>query len=165
MDASISNSENVARILKKDWFDDGRLMHVAFALRNGESYISVNRLSVDSFESDVRNFIDAHPDYAFEEILQGYCYANLNVGEVRDIHVVLDDKMIDIDVDVEPRDAHVKSHAGIFTRYENVSLKNGIVINVDGENAVVSTDDILLKVRLQLLHKAQCVKMKLTSRP
>jgi hypothetical protein len=73
--------------------------------------------------------------------------------------------MIDIDVDVEPRDAHVKSHAGIFIRYENVSLKNGSVINVDGENAVVSTDDILLKVRLQLLHKAQCVKMKLTSRP
>ena len=43
MDNSISNSENVARILKKDWLDDGKLLHVAFALRNGETYISVNR--------------------------------------------------------------------------------------------------------------------------
>jgi len=156
METSISDSEIVARILKRDWFDDGKLMHVAFALRHGESYISVNRLSVDSFENDVRTFVKTHPDYAFGEESNEYCSANLNVGDVRDISVVLDGGEIDIDVDVESRDAHVRSHAGIFTRYNSINLKTGSAISLDGKKVAVSADDILLKVRLQLLRKAQC---------
>lgn len=162
MDNSISNSETVARILKKDWFDDGKLMHVAFALRNGETYISVNRLSSESYESDVREFVSTHPDYFFGKKSQEYCRADLNVGEVRDIRVVLEEKSIDIDVDVEPRNIHVKSHAGIFTRHNSLNLKLGSTISLEDES-VVSTDDILLKVRLQLLHKSQCQQVKFAS--
>lgn len=161
MVTSIANSENVARILRRDWFEDGRLMHVAFALRKGESYISVNRPSVESFNDDVSNFVLNHFDYAFGEDFHEYCSAILNVGDIRDIHVLLEDEAIDIDVDVESRDTHVKSHAGIFTRYENMNLKIGDNLNVDGEKKAIPVDDILLKVRLQLLHKAKCFRTKL----
>ena len=54
MEQSILDSETVARILKRDWFDDGKLMHVAFALRNGETYISVNRLAIASYNAGPR---------------------------------------------------------------------------------------------------------------
>jgi hypothetical protein len=163
MESTISNSESVVRILKKDWFDDGKLMHVAFALRKGETYISVNRPSVDSFENDIRNFVNAHQDYAFGDDTQEYCGASLIVGDIRDIHIVLDDESIDVDVDVEPRDIHVKSHAGIFTRYNDVNLKPGDHLDVDSEKIDVSTDDILLKTRLQLVRKARCQWVRIKS--
>lgn len=163
MGSSISNSENVARILKKDWLYDGKLLHVAFSLRNGETYISVNRLSSEYFESDVRAFVSTHPDFAFGEDSRDYCRADLNVGEVRDIHVVLDEKSVDIDVDVEPRDTYIKSHAGIFTRFGDVNIKPGSTISLEEEKGVVSADDILLKVRLQLLNKSQCHQVNLVS--
>ena len=57
MSKSIVDSENVTRILRRDWFDEGKLMHVAFALRNAETYISVNRPSVSSFRKDVKDFV------------------------------------------------------------------------------------------------------------
>ena len=163
MDNSISNSENVARILKKDWLDDGKLLHVAFALRNGETYISVNRLSSKTFENDVKGFVSTHPGFAFGEDAQEYYRADLNVGEVRDIHVVLDGKSIGIDVDVEPRETHIKSHAGIFTRYNNMNLKPGVSVGSDVDKTTYAADDILLKVRLQLLCKAQCQQVRFSS--
>ena len=45
---SIDNSETVVRILHKEWVVDGQLQITAFALRQGESYISVNRPAIDS---------------------------------------------------------------------------------------------------------------------
>lgn len=163
MEQSILDSETVARILKRDWFDDGKLMHVAFALRNGETYISVNRLSSESFEEDVKSFVKTHPDYSFGEDSQEYSCANLNVGDIRDMHVALDAESIDIEVEVEPRDTHIKSHAGIFTRYKNVNLKPGASVVSEGARTVFAADAILLKVRLQLLSKAQCLQVRFTS--
>lgn len=161
MGTIISDSENVIRILRRDWFDDGKLMHIAFALRKGETYLSVNRTAVDSFRTDVSFFVKTHPDYMFGDSELEYCCANLNVGEVRNTYVTLDERNIDIDVEVEPRNAIVKSHAGIFVRYGNMYLKMGSSIVVEDGNAVVSVDDILLKVRLQLLRKARCQRIKL----
>lgn len=43
VDIQISSEENVARILSKEWFVRGKLTSVAFALEQGESYLSVNR--------------------------------------------------------------------------------------------------------------------------
>lgn len=159
----VSNTEIVSRILKRDWFDDGKLMHVAFALRKGESYISVNRLSVDSYEKDVLVFIRNHPAYAFDENLKEYCSANLNVKDVRAIHVTLDEESLDIDVDVEPRAHSVKSHAGIFTRYGNANLKPGELVYISKNNENIAADAILLKMRLELLHIAQCQQKKVVN--
>ncbi len=156
MDDRIADSEIVTRILRRDWFDEGKLMHVAFALRNGETYLSVNRYSIDTYDDDVKSFVSNHPAYAFGDDFQDYCCAELHVGEVRDIHVALDEKQVDIDVDVEPRSAHVKSHAGIFTRYENANLKPGTSLEIVKGKPNVAADVVLLKVRMQLMKLSHC---------
>ena len=45
----IDNNEPVVRILHKEWVVDGQLQITAFALRQGESYISVNRPAIETF--------------------------------------------------------------------------------------------------------------------
>ena len=149
----VLNSEYVARILRKDWLEDGKLVHTAFALRYGESYVSVNRLAIPSFEMDVRDFIGLHPDYDFGNGKSKY--ATLNVGDVRDIKVELEGVTVNMDVEVEPRDLHVKSHAGIFTRIGNRNIKPGGSFVTDDPEACYSSDALLLKVRLQLLRMAK----------
>ena len=61
MPVIVDDGETVARILHREWIVDGELQIYAFALRKNEAYISVNRLSVASFESDVLDFIIEHP--------------------------------------------------------------------------------------------------------
>ena len=46
VDNQVSSEENVARILSKEWFVRGKLTSVAFALEQGESYLSVNRTAI-----------------------------------------------------------------------------------------------------------------------
>ncbi len=60
----VEGSEQVARILNNDWFEDGRLMHLAFALNYGETYLSVNRLAVPTCPSDVKSFVESHSKYS-----------------------------------------------------------------------------------------------------
>ena len=145
----IKDEESVVRILRKDWFVNGKLLHVAFALRRGETYISVNRPAIEKFNSDVADFVAQHPDFVFSEASYSYYAAKLNAGDIRDIKVGLGDRTANIEVEVEPRGEHVKSHAGIFTRYEGRNLKSDGAIQIMQEN--VSADDILLKVRQKLL--------------
>ena len=61
----VADGESVARILSAEWFFDGILMAHAFTLRENETYISVNRLSVASYSSDVASFVEQHPRYQF----------------------------------------------------------------------------------------------------
>lgn len=143
----IKDEENIVRILSKDWFGNGKLLHIAFALRKGETYISVNRPAVETFDSDVASFVAQHPDYTFGETSNNYCAAKLNVGNVRGIKVELEGRTANIDFEVEPRDANIKSHAGIFTRCEGRNLKGNDTILMQ-EN--VPANDILLKVRMKL---------------
>ena len=56
-----------------------------------------------------------------------------------------------IDVEVEPRDSHTKSHAGIFTRFQNKNIKRGQTLTVDTLAEGVSADTILLEVRMDLV--------------
>ena len=69
------------------------------------------------------------------------------------------DRTANIEVEVEPRCEHVKSHAGIFTRYEGGNLKSDGTIQIMQEN--VSADDILLKVRQKLLQMSEIVYSKM----
>ena len=64
-----------------------------------------------------------------------------------------------INVEVEPRDSHTKSHAGIFTRYENKNVKRGDTLNY--LNKEISADDVLIKVRTQLLNMTTVEQMTL----
>ena len=121
---SVDNNETVVRILHKDWVVDGQLQITAFALRQGESYISVNRPAIDAFQSDVSDFLSKHSDYKVsDEGSLTYRQAGLDVFSVRNIKVELGQLSADVSVEVEPRDTHYKSHAGIFTRYDDKNIK------------------------------------------
>lgn len=145
----VSQTEDVARILNPDWIEDGVLMHEAFALNVGESYVSVNRPLVESYADDVADFIRKHPDYSFGE--NTYKRAVLNVSDICSIDVSLEGVSAKINVEVEPRDSHTKSHAGIFTRINNQNIKRGQTLKVEPLSDGLSADTILLEVRMNLL--------------
>ena len=145
----VLSSENVARILSKEWFVRGKLNSTAFTLNLGETYLSVNRTAIESFKADVEKFVMSHESYAFDDGV--YKLSLLNVGEIRAIDVKLGDTHMNIDVEVESRDTHTKSHAGIFTRFQNNNIKRGQLIKVVSTEEEISADSILLEVRSELL--------------
>ena len=148
MDDTIASSENVARILNPNWIENGELMFEAFKLRKGETYISVNRPAIESYNKDVNDFISSHPEYLFDG---GMCKrALLSVESIRNIDVTVEGVEAKINVEVEPRNAHYKSHAGIFTRIRNKNVKGGQLLEATAEEAV-SSDTILLEVRMSLV--------------
>lgn len=149
--STVSNEEDVARILSKGCVKNGVVQHTAFTLREGETYISVNRLAIPSFDSDVASFVRSHKNFLISDNdIKSYQRAVLRVGKIRAISVVVDDKPLSVDVEVEPRDLFTKSHAGIFTRHDSKNLKTGGTIAV-GEEKNISVDMVLLKVRLALV--------------
>ena len=148
----ISSEESVVRLLSKEWFVKGVLQHTAFKLTNGETYLSVNRPAIDSFSEDVKAFVVSHPFFVFcEGKLKLYRRAFFNVGTIRSIDVKLGDTQMAIDVEVEPRATHTKSHAGIFTRFQNKNIKQGQLLKVGPTAEAISADTILLEVRSQLM--------------
>lgn len=153
--ATIIDSENVARILSNKWVVDGVILHMAFTLREGETYISVNRPSVATYQEDVSTFVATHPDFYLDDNHFAYQRALLNTGKVRSIVVLVDEKPLNVSVEVEPRDVFTKSHAGIFTRLDGTILKPGKIVPVEGLEKDVPVDDILLEVRSQLIDRAQ----------
>ena len=148
IDIQVSSEENVARILSKEWFVRGNLTSAAFALEQGESYLSVNRTAIDTYDSDVAMFVKNHNSFAFDD--STYKRALLNVGDVRGINVKVDQVEMKIDVEVEPRDTHTKSHAGIFTRIQDKNIKKGQLLKAGPTAEEVSGDTILLEVRKEL---------------
>ena len=85
----------------------------------------------------------------------------LNVGDIKNINVEYEGKAIDVMVEVEPRDIHSKSHAGIFTRFHDKNLKNGDVLNYEPMAEEISADVILLDVRFHLLKLSTLEKYEL----
>lgn len=57
---AISGDETVARILHRDWVVDGVLQISAFSLRQNETYISVNRPIIESFDEDISDFVSSY---------------------------------------------------------------------------------------------------------
>jgi hypothetical protein len=151
----INNNENVARILRKFWVLDNEIQHTAFMLRRGETYISVNRPAVASYDSDVRNFVETHPDFYADESKTKYSRALLNVGEIRATKVSFSGITLNINVEVEPRDVFTKSHAGIFTRHENRNVKTGDTFYIKSLDENISADEVLLEVRSRLVDLAK----------
>lgn len=153
---TVRDTEKVVRILHREWMVDGELQFTAFALSDGETYLSVNRPAIDTFSSDVLDFVSKHPGYHAEVDPSTYCQASLQVSDVRNIDIRFKEKIANLAVEVEPRAAHYKSHAGIFTRIENKNVKGGQKAELTiSEDEVVSYDDILQKVCQNLLKLAQ----------
>ena len=154
---TVDTSEKVARILSTEWFVDGQLMNLAFTLLEGETYISVNRPVISTYDSDVAGFVAKHDKYLFGTY--NYKRAILSVSDIRDIKVDAFGEPLKINVEVEPRDIHTKSHAGIFTRYENKNIKRGETLSLLEKE--ISADDVLIKVRTQLLNMSTVEQMTL----
>ena len=114
----VADWENVARILFSPLFIcDGILSQRAFQLEdaNGETYISVLRIAMKSFELDIEGIKREG------NILYGY--AEMNVGSIRTLIVP---EHPEVKFDVLPRNAgRRKSHAGIFTSIANKRVKGG----------------------------------------
>jgi hypothetical protein len=155
----ISSAENVARLVSSEWMKQGVLQPVAFTLDLNESYLSVNRPAIDSYDADVLAFVNSHPLYGVNGVT--YFRAMLNVGEIRKIKAQTGETMLMAEVDVEPRDSHTKSHAGIFVRYQNENIKRGTMLKMPHASEEVSTDSILLDVRTQLYDIALLEECKL----
>ena len=114
----VADWENVARILFSPLFIcDGILSQRAFQLEdaNGETYISVLRVAMKSFELDIEGIKREG------NILYGY--AEMNVGSIRTLIVP---EHPEVKFDVLPRNTgRRKSHAGIFTSIANKRVKGG----------------------------------------
>lgn len=150
--AVVGNDEQIVRILHRDWIVDGILQISAFALRDKETYLSVNRSAIETFSDDVYDFIMSHSAFKTVDDSNTYQRANLIVGEVRSISVSLKEKVADLAVEVEPRDSHYKSHAGIFTRIKGKNIKGkqqDTIATQEGET--ISYEAIQMKVQYALL--------------
>ena len=151
----IPDCEDVIRLLSRAWVNGSSILHVAFTLREHETYISVNRPAVASYNSDVEAFLRVHPDFYSDEKESEYMRALINVGDIRLVEVNDNGTKINVDVEVEPRDVFTKSHAGIIPRYEGKSIQGGDTFNIRYIENEISSDQILLKVRSRLLALAQ----------
>ena len=149
--SEISNTVSVARILRNTWVIDCNIQHTAFLLRRGETYISVNRPAIQSYDSDVKGFVTSHPDFYADQRHDKYIRAMLNVGEIRAMRIDYAGITLNVNVEVEPRDIFTKSHAGIFTRHQNKNIKNGDTLYIKSLDTDVSADEILLEVRSNLV--------------
>lgn len=148
----IPDTENVARLLNNEWIYGNRILLAAFQLRHGETYLSVNRPTISSYDTDVSAFVAAHPSYACSD--NSYRRALLSVGDIRQIRISEGQIRALVDVEVEPRDAYTQSHAGIFTRLQGRNLKVGDTIKTSPLPQELSADSILLEVRQQLRQMA-----------
>ena len=115
----VADYEDVARMLFSPLFIcDGVLSQKAFTLEvaSNESYISVLRPSIPSFEADMEGIK--------KEGNTLYGYALLNVGEIRKVRIECGEPLR---LDVLPRNAGKrKSHAGIFAIVGDTRIKGGM---------------------------------------
>ncbi|MBQ4407185.1 MAG: hypothetical protein II852_09265 [Bacteroidales bacterium] len=145
----IQDSEKVARLIDNEWVVNGKLQLSAFALRHKETYISVNRLSVPSFNEDVRNFVSQRPSFLLTN--NSYQRALMHVNDIRHIVIEIEGEILGVDVEVEARSKNIMSHAGIFVRFGGQNVKNDTRILIQKQQLGISSDDILLDVRMSLL--------------
>lgn len=159
---SVSPKEDVVRLIHPDWVVNGILLRNAFMTAKGETYLSVNRPAVKSYESDVLDFISNHPQYFAKDSANEYYRGRMNVGEISTIEVRLNDQLLNVSVEVEPRNAHYQSHAGIFVRSGDSNIVSGRPLKSNHFPVGVSSDDVLQEVQWALRDVAflECCELK-----
>lgn len=158
----VADEEQVARIVSNEWVIGGHLQLTAFALAPKETYLSVNRLSVESYEEDVLQFVLAHQGYCNKNKCEDIYYrALLTVKDVRAISVEQDNIRLNANVEVEPRNTHTKSHAGIFVRVDGMNVIKGRQLPEGKLPYNVSEEYLLQRVQWDLLELAELQECKL----
>lgn len=156
----VDDSEQIARIVSKEWVIDGVLMPQAFELAPKETYLSVNRTCIDSYDEDVSRFVKSHLQYLSEDGLS-YSRALLSVADVRAIKVSYEDTVLQIGVEVEPRATHTPSHAGIFVRSEGMNIVLGKQLPGHTVPEGISAEMVLQQVQWELYYLANLQKCQL----
>ena len=147
----VLDSEIISRVIRQEWLVDGVLQQTAYTLNPNETYLSVNRPAIDTYEADVLAFVVSHDDFQFDNGKKFHC-AVMPVSGVRGIKVMDEnDTPLAIEVEVEPRDVHTKSHAGIFVRSDAQNIIPGRSLMGTFIQEAVSVDMILQDVRWELL--------------
>lgn len=149
--AGVSDIETIVRVIRQEWLVDGVLQQTAYTLNPSETYLSVNRPAIDTFESDIHTFVTSHDGFLFDD--GNTCrLASMPVSGVRGIKIMDDENTpLAIDVEVEPRDVHAKSHAGIFVRTGDQNIVSGRSLLGTSIPEGVSVDMILQDIRWELL--------------
>lgn len=147
----VLDSEVISRVIRQEWLVDGVLQQTAYMLNPNETYLSVNRPAIDTYEADVQAFVISHDDFQFDNGKKFHC-AVMPVSGVRDIKVMDENNTpLAIEVEVEPRDVHTKSHAGIFVRSGAQNVLPGRFLMGTSVAEAVSFDMILQDIRWELL--------------
>ena len=160
----VADDEQVARIISHEWVIDGELQLAAFALAPRETYLSVNRPIVETYNEDVLQFVSSHSSY-LDEKKQSYKRALLEVKDVRAISVEKDGMRLNANVEVEPRDSHTKSHAGIFVRVDGKNVVHGRQLPEGQLPDNVSEEDLLQQVQWDLLELAELQECRVSLQP
>lgn len=120
----INDSENVARAIFSPQMIafNGDLLLSAFALRvfrdgTAEDYISVNRMSVESWFDDIQKI----PQRRNRQL---YGFAELNVGKIRHIELQINGHKVEYNVH-DYSEGSTPSHAGITTSVEGLTVRGG----------------------------------------
>ena len=87
----VADHEDVVRLLSTEWIVDSVLSNAAFTLRPNETYISVNRPAIASYDEDVAVFIEKHPSFAYNAEETYYMLALLHVSDIRRIQAGSED--------------------------------------------------------------------------
>ena len=147
----VLDSEVISRVIRREWLVDGGLQQTAYTLNPNETYLSVNRPAIDTYDADVQSFVISHDDFQFDNGKKYHC-AVMPVSGVRGIKVMDDNNTpLTIEVEVEPRDVHTKSHAGIFVRSGAQNVLPGRSLMSTAVPGAVSVDMILQDIRWELL--------------
>ena len=156
----VADEEQVARLVSQEWVVDGVLQVAAFVQAPRETYLSVNRLSIDSYSEDVRQFVKAHPKY-YNATDKSYMRALLDVAGIRTISIEVDELKVDANVEVEPRDVHTQSHAGIFVRVKGRNVVPGRQLPNGHLPFNVSEEMLLQRVQWELHDLAELQRQTL----
>ncbi|MBO7595946.1 MAG: hypothetical protein J6T70_02770 [Bacteroidales bacterium] len=154
MNTQISDNENVARAIFSPQMinSNGELLLAAFALRvfkdgGKEDYISVSRMSITTWMSDIKNI----PQYTNRRL---YGYSVLNVGEIRSINLMVEEHPIIYDV-IDYSNAKCPSHAGITTKIDDNTITGGHNALFDTLQINEPEDFVLMAIQSELLSIAK----------
>lgn len=124
MSEYLPDNENVARAIFSPQMigSNGNLLLSTFALRvfkdgTKENYISVSRMSVDSWMIDIKKI----PQYKNRHL---YGYATLNIGQIRHITLFTQNYPIIFNV-IDCSNSDCKSHSGIIVQINGTTITGG----------------------------------------
>ena len=154
MSEILPDNENVARAVFSPQMIgvDGILLLSAFALRifkdgTKESYISVSRMSVNTWMTDIKGI----SQYKNRRL---YGYATLNIRQIRSITLYAGNHPIIYDV-IDCSNTNCKSHAGIIVQINDTILTGGHNSIIDKLEIDEPEDFVMVAIQAELLKIAK----------